>query len=253
MAVSYALGAPRAATARGGDCRAHDLGQARNVVGPHVFGLPSHARISNGLVRLTVGVAGGAVSFAFEAFRPAVATEDYYSDIYSDIYEGELSTPGWQDLGFVVVDTPTVATDLDGVRLASVSPEAVCLQLLSFEIGDAFVVLRRGFRTPIIQHGRTRPPFVVTDRRVAWVASPAPTGTASTGRVEEMLPVFEGFPRFVASADPATITGFTLTAPAVRSAEFAVGVGVDADFDRVHDQHAQMTDATKPHLVLAPA
>ncbi|HEX7135395.1 MAG TPA: hypothetical protein VF228_22660, partial [Iamia sp.] len=74
--IAYPLGHPRAAASRGGDCRARDLDQARNVHGPHRFAVSTHCQISNGMLRLTVGAAGAAPSLTVECWRPALPIGD---------------------------------------------------------------------------------------------------------------------------------------------------------------------------------
>ena len=74
--ATYPLGRPPAAAKRGGDCRARDLDQGRNVHGPHRFAATTHCQISNGMLRLTVGASGTAPALTVEARRGRVTVED---------------------------------------------------------------------------------------------------------------------------------------------------------------------------------
>lgn len=251
--VAYDLGAPPAAAQRGGDCRARDLGQGRNVHGPHRFASTTHCRINNGLLRLTVGASGAAPSLTIEARRGSVATGDVYGDVYGDIYGGSMTAPAWFAMGTLTIDSPSVAALLTAVRIAHVTAEEITIRLVAPLMADAFVTLKRGRRHVGILHGDTRAnPLVDVDRRIRWTASPSPTGTASTGRVEEETPVVEGFPRFLASVDPVTVDAgaFSLTAASVTSARLGAGVGTYGTRDRPADHHREMGDASRSRLVV---
>ncbi len=252
--VAYALGRPRPAVSRGGDCRAHDLDQDRNVHGPHRFAATTHCQISNGMLRLTVGASGAAPSLTVEAWRGAVVIGDVYEDPYVDLYGGAYSVPAWQAMGTLTIDSPSVSALLTAVRVVRLNPEAVTIRLVAPLMADAYVTLPRGWRSVRIQHGRTRAPLVDTDRRIRWTASPSPTGTSATGRVEEATapPGLDGMFRFVAAIDPATVnTGaFSVTAASVTTARFGAGVGVDTTNDRPLDHHRQLGDASRPRLVV---
>lgn len=251
-AVSYLLGAPPAAELRGGDCRARDLHQGRNVHGPHRFAVTTHCRISNGLLRLTVGASGAAPSLTVEAYRGAVTIGDLYVDLYSDLYGGTLSAPAWQAMGTITLDSPSLSALLTGVRIVRLTAERVTIRLASPLIGDAFVTLRRGFRAFSVQHGNTRRSVVTTTRRIRWTDTPSPVGTATTARVEETSPAIDGFPRFVAALDLATANAgaFSMTTTATRRARFGAGIGTAAARDTPGDIHAQLADNTRARIVL---
>ena len=253
--VAYALGRPPAAELRGGDCRARDLDQGRNVHGPHRFATTTHAQINNGLLRLTVGVAGADPSLTVEARRGRVTVGDVYEDTYVDLYGGEIGTPEWLAMGTLTIDSPSVAALLTAVQMVRINPEAVTIRLVAPLMADAYVTLPRGWRAVRIQHGRTRSPLVDIDRRVRWTASPSPVGTAAGARVEEVSPAvgLDGLHRFVACIDPATADAgaFSVTAPSVTTARFGAGIGTYADLDRANDMHHQLGDASRPRLVVA--
>lgn len=252
--ATYPLGTPRTAAKRGGDCRARDLDQGRNVHGGHRFDETTHCRINNGLLRLTVGVAGVAPSLSVEARRGRVPVEDYFTDIFTDIFPGHTGTPEWLDLGSLVIDSSLLSALLTGVRLVRVTPEIVTIRLVSPVIADVIVSLRRGRRHVDIDHGddQRRVP-VSTNRRVRWTASPSPTGTTFDGRVQEMVPVFDSFPRFLVSDDTVTANAgaFSLTAASSTSATFGAGVGTVDRLDRPHEIHGQLRGRRLGRLVVA--
>lgn len=252
--ATYDLGRPLPAPDRGGDCRARDLSQGRNVKGMHRFVASDHCRINNGLLRVTVGASGVAPALTLEAHRGPVAIDDVYEDLYEDLYGGSMTLPTWFSVGTITVDSPSVAAVLTGVRLAQVSDEEVTIRLVAPLMTDAFITLRRGRRNVDIFHGDTRASSPANiDRRVRLTASPSPVGTASTGRVEEDAPVIDGFPRFVTALDPVTENAgaFSLTATADYSARFGAGVGTYAYRDRPADIHREMGDASLPLLVVS--
>lgn len=248
--VSHPLGKPLPAHVRGGDCRARDLYLGRNVHGPHDFLQPEHCWLGNGLMRVTVGPAGGAPTLAIHAWRGVVAVNDGLSDVLSDTLSGGLSTPEWLELGTVTIDSPSVAAVLTSAVLWSISAGSVTVRLVAPLISDAYVTLRRGERHVRIQHGEGT--TVDADRRVR--VTPSPTGTAFPGRVEELVPALDGFPRFVGSLTPTTedAGAFSLTAPSVTSARFGVGVGTYADLDRPVWLHRQLGDTTTERVTFAP-
>jgi len=252
--VAYLLGTPRTAANQGGDCRARDLAQARNVHGPHRFAATTDCKISNGLLRLTVGATGAAPSLTVEARRGVVTVSDALSDTLTDTLPGSMSTASWQAMGTITIDSPAVSALLTGVRIVRVSAEAVTIRLVAPLMGDAFVTLRRGFRAVSITHGSARRAISVT-RRVRWTDTVAPVGTAGAGRVEETAPAYDGFPRFVAALDPATANAgaFSMTTTANTHARFGAGVGTTNTRDTVADIHAQLADNSRPTLELVSA
>lgn len=251
--VSYALGRPRPAVSRGGDCRAHDLTQDRDALGMHRFAATTDCRIENGLLRLTVGATGVAPSLTVEAWRGRVTVGDTYSDTYSDTYGGSIGTPAWLAMGTLTIDSPAVSALLTGVRLVWINDAIVVLRLIAPAIGDAHVILRRGERHLYrIEHGGTRGTIVTTTRRVRWTASPSPLGVAALGRVEESTPRIDGLFRYVSAVDPITIdTGaFAVSTAARATARFGAGVGTYGLLDKPANLHAQMSDASRgKHVV----
>ena len=251
--ATYPLGRPRPAAKRGGDCRARDLNQGRNVHGGHRFAATTHARINNGLLRLTVGATGAAPSLTVEARRGRLVVGDVYEDVYVDLYGGSYSAPAWFAMGTITIDSPSVSALLTQVRIARISPESVTLQLVAPLMADAFVTLRRGERMVRIQHGSTRSPTVATTRRVRWTASPSPTGTATGARVEETTAAVDGFFRFVACQGSATADAgaFSVTTSSLTTATFAAGVGTSDFGDRPADYHADLKDSSRVRLVIS--
>ena len=249
--ASHALGRPSAAASRGGDCRARDLDQERNVHGPHRFAATTHCQIDNGMIRLTVGASGFAPSLTVEARRGRVTINDFYTEEYEDTYGGETSVPEWLACGVLAIDSPAVSALLTAVQLVRINPEALTIRLVGPLMADAFVTLHRGRRHVDIQHGRTRSGGATT-RRIRLTDTPAPVGTAALGRVEEVSPAFDGFPRFVGSTDPVTTDAgaFSLTTASVITAEFSVGVGTYATLDKPVDLHRQSGNASRPRVVV---
>lgn len=245
--VAYALGRPRPAASRGGDCRAHDLDQARNVHGPHRFAASTHCRISNGIIRATSGASGVAPSLVLEAYRPAHVTGDTFTSTFHTTWGGIMSDDGWEPLGTVTVDSPSVTALLTAVRLDWIDPERVTLRLVAPLMGDAFVTLRRGERMLRIAHGSRRA-GVDIDRRVRLTASPSPTGSApASSRVAETGGTVGSWVRFVASLDTTTAnTGaFSLTAPSVVVARFGIGAATSDALDTAADMHKQLRDSSR--------
>jgi hypothetical protein len=264
---TYVLGRPRPARSRGGDCYAHDLrpdpisGEAHPITerphvhgAGHVFRLPEHCAVQNGLLRLFVN-AGSPPSLTMQVRRGRVIVDDFYVDTYVDLYGGAYSVPEWIDAGVVTIDAFALGVVLTGVRLVDVNPEKVTIKLLAPLIGDAFVTLHRGWRSFRIQHGNDSlavPAPVLVARRVRLTDSPSPVGTAATGRVEEVSAAIAGMHRFVASTDAVTANAgqFSLTSGSVVTADFGVGVGTTAVRDRPSHIHKQLGNASRPlHLV----
>lgn len=240
--VSYALGTPRTATQRGGDCRARDLRLGRNVLGGHRFAVTSDCRISNGLVQATLGASGIAGALTIAAYRGEVTIEDYYADIYDDVYAGSTSVPDWHGMGVVTLDSPDVTALLTAVVVHHRSPESITLRLVVPAMADAYVILRRGERMLRIQHGEPRAGLVDIDRRIRWTDTLNPVGTAYPGRVQEDAPAVEGFPRVIGcrGAVDTYPSLFSLVAPSVRSATFLAGVATSRVKDRPADYLAHL-------------
>lgn len=254
--VAYPLGRPLPATQRGGDCRARDLDQGRNVHGPHRFASTTHCRISNGLLRVTVGTPNVAPALTISAWRGRVTVGDVYDDVYDDIYGegGSVGTPAWLSLGTLIVDSPSVSALLTAVRLVAVNPEVVIIRLVAPAIADTFVTLRRGMPGVYIQHGDTRAaPLVSTTRRIRWTGSPALAGVATTThRIEEPAPPVDGLPRFVAAFDPVTTNAgaFSLTTTASTVARFGAGAGSQVTGSWPDELNQQLGDASRPQIVV---
>jgi hypothetical protein len=251
--VAYPLGKLRPAASRGGDCAVTDLSSDLDIYDPgHRFVLPTHCRIGNGMLRLTVGPAGVAPSLTVEACRGRVVVGDEYEDTYSDTYGGSISTRQWLAMGTITLDSPAVAAVLTAVRIVRWDAEVVVIRLLAPAIGNATVTLRRGERQCRIQHGKTLTPRVATTRRIRWTASPSPAGTARTNRVEEVIPAIDGFPRMVGAIDVATADAgaFSLTTASANYARFVAGVGTYARGDRTMDMHRQAGDASPSLLAV---
>ena len=266
---SYTLGLPRPATLRGGDCWAHDLRpnpitgephpitERPHIHGPHAFRSPEHCVIQNGLVRLYVN-AGSPPSLTMQVYQSRVVVDDVYVDTYFDLYGGAYSGSSWVDASVVTIDSPSVSAVLTGVLLVDVNPEQVTIKLLASLIGDAFVTLRRGWRSFSIQHGDDStaiPAPVSVARRVRLTDSPSPVGFATTGRVEEQSAVIGGMYRFVASTDPVTADAgqFSVTSDAAVTADFGVGVGTATTRDRPFNLHQQLGSAARPFHVVREA
>lgn len=249
--VTYPLDAPPAATLRGGDCRARDLNQGRNVHGPHRFAVTTHCRISNGIIRATLGASGTAPALTLEAYRGPVTGDDFFVDVYHDLYGGIADDNGWEPLGTVTIDSTSVSALMTAVRLDRIDPERLTLRLVAPLMGDAYVTLRRGERMLRITHGNRRA-GVDINRRVRITAAPSPTGAApAPSRVEETGGIVGSWVRFVASLDSATAdTGaFSLTASSVVSARFGAGAGTSNSRDTAADMHKQLRDASRAHIM----
>lgn len=250
--VTYPLGTPLPADQRGGDCRARDLDLARNVHGPHHFATTTHCRISNGILRATVLVSGAAPALTIEAYRGPVTIDDFFVDVYHDLYGGIADDNGWEALGTVTVDSPSVSALLTAVRLAHIDPERLTLRLVAPLMGDAYVTLRRGERMLRITHGNRRA-GVDIDRRVRLIDSPSPVGAAvAPSLIEETGGAVGDWVRFVASLDATTANAgaFSLTASSVVSSRFGVGAGTSDTRDTPADMHKQLRDSSRARQVV---
>lgn len=250
----HALGRPRAAAKRGGDCLARDLNQDRNVHGGHRFAATTHCRISNGMLRVTVGAAGIAPTLTIEAMTGYRSTGDVYTDVYTDIYPGSYTALEWTAMGTLTLDSSLLTALLTDVRLVEVNPESVTLRLRAPVIADVFVRLERGETMLHIHHGSTRPPFVTTDRRIRWTGSGL-TGTAVTARVTESAPLTNGFARFVLGRDTVTSNAgaFSVTAAGSRSAELAAGVASAGEWTSVDHLRQQAGDSSRAGIFVEMA
>lgn len=252
-AVAYPIGRPRRAASRGGDCRAWDYAQNRHVRGPHVFGTPADCEIRNGLLKLRFSALATTPSVTVSAWRGRVIIDDFLSDTLSDTLPGVISTPAWIAMGTLTIDSPSVAATIQGVKLWRRNDDSITVRIISPLMADAFVTLRRGWRSVFIQHGSSRYPLIADiDRRIRWTASPSPVGTAYPGRVEETVPATAGFPRMIGAIDTVTADAglFSLTATSVTTCRFGAGVGTEATNDRPSDLHRQLGDATRGEIVL---
>lgn len=257
MTITYDLGLPKAANLRGGDVRARDTTQARKVFGPHRFAGSGDLKVSNGLLRLTVDVAGAFPSVIVSAYTAGAltsaattyttttvydATTLYFDDIYAHL---------WTAMGSVIFDSPAVSASLASAHLVSLTPERATICLISTAIANVYVTLRRGERMLRIQHGSTRPPFLTLDRRVRW--GPPPAGVAVFARVSEDVPAVANSPRFIATeSSDATVSGpaFSITVPAARSASFGAGVGTVGERNTPADMHGQLFDSSRATLTV---
>lgn len=251
MIASYPLGIPRPAAERGGDCRARDLDQERNVHGQHRFASSNFCQISNGMLRVTVASSGSAPSLSVECFTGYQSVGDVFWDVFNDIFPGAYSSPEWTAMGVVTIDSTLLTAVLTGVQITRLTPERVTIRLVSPVIADAYVTLRRGEPMIRIQHGEPRRGVVNTNRRVHWVAAGL-TGSSGTGRVTETAPLTAGFTRFVGAVDSATsnAAAFSVTSAGVTSARFGAGVGTAEYGSTVADLHGQLADASLPRLVV---
>lgn len=242
----HSLGTPKDAAERGGDCRARDLNQGRNVHGGHRFAATTHCRISNGMIRATVGAAGIAPTLTIEAMTGYRSTGDVYTDVYTDVYPGSYTALEWRAMGTLTLDSSLLTALLTGVQLVEVSAEAVVLRLLSPVMADAFIRLERGETMLHIQHGSTRPPSVTTNRRMRWTASGL-TGAAGAGLVQESAPLTDGFARFVLGRDTVTANAgaFSVTAAGTSSAEMVAGVASAGEWMSVDHLRQQAGDTSR--------
>jgi hypothetical protein len=254
MIATFSLGRPLPANRRGGDCSVADLDEERYVGGTHRFADTAACRISNGLIRVTVGASGVAPVLAVEACHGPVVIDDFYTDTYTDIYPGSLSTRNWLDMGTVTIDSAALSALLTQVRILALCDEFVTLRLVAPLMADAYVTLRRGQRAITVHHGYQGLPRVSTARRVRWTASPSLVGAATGSRVEESSPAVDGFPRFIGTttfASSVSAGAFSITTGATVHAKFAVGIATDAPRDTTADLHAQLGDSSVGELVLA--
>lgn len=154
---------PRWVTDRGGDCRAFDRREGREVFGPsHPLVVPTDLVITNGLVRIWVGPRG---------LPPYVQVQ-------------ALAGGEWREVGYVHLAVPTSrSVVLASARLTRVTPEAVSVALSVRGQGDVTVTLRRGERMLQLEHGTTGPARVLAGRHVRWAGVPACSrlGSAANG------------------------------------------------------------------------
>lgn len=249
--AAYALGRPQSAAKRGGDCRARDLDQGRNVHGGHRFAATTHCQIDNGMLRLTVGASAAAPSLAVEAMTGLRSVGDVYDDVYTDIYPGTYTAVAWTAQGTIILDSSLLTALLTSVRIVRITPAAVTLRLVAPVMADAFVTLKRGERMVHIQHGSTRAPRVSTSRRVRWVTGWT-SSSATAGLVQETAPMTDGFACWVSGPLTATTSApaFSVTAAGVTSAAFGAGIATADYLDTVADMVAQLGDATRPRQVV---
>ena len=251
MTLTYDLGTPRSAEDRGGDCRARDLNQSRNVHGLHRFAATTHCQINNGMLRLTVGATEVAPSLTVDAFTGHRSIDDVFWDTFDDVFPGSYSGSEWSAMGTITLDSSLLTALLTGVQIVRLTPERVTIRLISPVMADAYVTLRRGEPMIRIQHGATRAPLVSTSRRVRWTDTGL-TGSAGTGRVTETAPLTNNFARFVAATGSASSNAgaFSVTSTGVTSAGFGAGVGTAEYGTTVADLHGQLADASRPLLVV---
>lgn len=142
---------PRWVTDRGGDCRAYDRREEREVFGPsHPLVAPTDLVITNGLLRAWVGARGLPPYLQVQAFAA-----------------GE-----WREIGYLQLSDPTEGSIvLTSARLVRVTPEAVSIAIGLQGQGEALLTLRRGERMFQVQHGGARTRLTAT-RQVSWSGVP---------------------------------------------------------------------------------
>lgn len=135
---------PQWVVKRGGDVRAHDLRDGRNVYGPgHHFRVEQDIRLTNGLLRADLGPRNEAARLSISAYKGGA----------------------WRTMGYLYLsETNTLA----GARIVSVTPERAVLSLQVRNEGEATVRLHRGERGLRITHGSLRSPTVPAARFVKW-------------------------------------------------------------------------------------
>jgi hypothetical protein len=141
---------PKWLTDRGGDVRAFDRRQAREVYGPsHPFAKASDLMVNNGLVRFWSCPLGMIPFLHVQAYRNAA----------------------WRDVGYVVFSS-SESQSLTAIRLAALTPESATVVLVVQGLGEVSVSLRRGERMLRVQHGSDRFPLVTAERMVEWRGIP---------------------------------------------------------------------------------
>lgn len=123
---------PAWVTQRGGDVRAFDLGDGRDVYGPgHVFG-SGDLMLTNGMIRATVIEDFAQPQLHLEAFNAGT----------------------WTDFGYVQFSADGVTgVVIREVAIKAITPEAATVRIELQGLGASYVVLRRGERMVRLQHG----------------------------------------------------------------------------------------------------
>ncbi len=142
--LDTSVGIPQWVSKRGGDVRAYDLRENRNVLGPaHHFRVEEDIRLTNGLLRADCGPRNVAPYLTIS------------------VYKGGA----WRAMGYLyLADVDTLA----GARLVSVTPERAVLALSVRNEGTVFIHLYRGERGVRVVHGAVRDPSVVAARLIQW-------------------------------------------------------------------------------------
>lgn len=154
-------GVPRWITARGGDCRAFNRREEREVFGPsHPLVSSTDLVITNGLVQAWVGPRGVPPYLQLKAFADETWNESGYL---------HLGDPAGDD------------AVLTSSRLVRVTPDEVSVAVGIQGQGDAIVTLRRGARGLDVQHGSSRT-RVTANRRVQWAGLPPWSRLVSVGQ-----------------------------------------------------------------------
>lgn len=167
-------GVPRWVSDRGGDVRAYDRREAREVYGPaHPFRAPTDIEITNGVLRFWVGNARVTPFLNVSAFISGA----------------------WREVGCVQL---AAAATTAGARLVSCSPENATVAVDTFDGGTVFVTLRRGERMLRVQHGANRAPTLTIGRALYWLGTPparqldATANTSSNGKFSKGLSFSDG-------------------------------------------------------------
>lgn len=163
QAATFDGSAPAWLTMRGGDCRAFDRREGREVYGPsHPLVAPTDLIITNGVIRAWFGPRG---------MPPYLQVQAVGGD-------------GWQEIGYIHLADPTgTSVLLTSVRLVRVTPESVAVAVGIQDQGNAIVTLHRGERMFRIRHGggRTRVSCV---RQVRWAGLPPWSRLEAAGQAE---------------------------------------------------------------------
>lgn len=163
QAASSDGSAPGWVTMRGGDCRAFDRREGREVYGPsHPLVAPTDLVITNGVIRAWFGPRGMPPYLQVQA----VADDE------------------WQEVGYIHLADPTgTSALLTSVRLVRVTPDSAAVAVGIQDQGEAMVTLHRGERMFRIRHGgsRTR---VSCDRQVRWAGLPPWSRLEAIGQAE---------------------------------------------------------------------
>jgi hypothetical protein len=216
---------PTWVTNRGGDCRAYDVTQAREVYGPsHRFATTADCIITNGLLRVVFVARGVTAGFELWAFQGGQ----------------------WVDMGLVTFGNGSVP--LLNVYLRRCTPDEVSVRAFCDLTGGGTFTLKRGERMVRCRLGNDRPPYGATGGSL--YANSGTFAASSGGRRVQTAFDANGFKKVLMALHPISDDGSQGIKLTTTATQFDAGIALarSVSNDDVADQHTQFVGSAHQEL-----